>query len=234
MITLYIKTHRITGLKYFGKTTCDDPYRYTGGGKVWRRHLMKHGFDYDTEIYLQSEDQDYVTQEALRFSRAYDIVNSPLWANLQEENGIDGYPLGISFSEKHRENIGKSNKGKVRSQEARSKMSKAKKGKIPSQEHRDKISGRLKGRTFSQKHLERLSVSQKGKVMSEEARIKNGKSERIWLITYPNGEEQIISNLRKFCEDNNLDKTMYDVVYGKLKQHKGYAVKKMEKLDDNR
>ena len=58
MITLYIKTHRVTGLRYFGKTTCDDPITYQGGGKVWRRHIMKHGYDCDTEIYLQSEDQD--------------------------------------------------------------------------------------------------------------------------------------------------------------------------------
>ena len=83
MITLYIKTHRQTGLKYFGKTTEDDPITYKGSGKHWLRHLIKYGYECDTEIYLQSEDQEYVTQEALRFSRVYDIVNSDLWAKSQ-------------------------------------------------------------------------------------------------------------------------------------------------------
>ena len=111
MITLYIKTHRKTGLKYFGKTMRDDPISYKGSGKYWLRHLMKHGFDFDTEIYLQSEDIDYVIQEALRFSRAYDIVNSPLWANLVEENGLDGQPKGILFTDEWREKLSKKRKG---------------------------------------------------------------------------------------------------------------------------
>ena len=70
MITLYIKTHRKTGLKYFGKTTADDPFTYQGSGKRWRRHLMKHGYDCDTEIYFQSESEEEILREALRFSKS--------------------------------------------------------------------------------------------------------------------------------------------------------------------
>jgi hypothetical protein len=36
--TLYVKTHNITGLKYFGKTT-NDPFKYKGSGKYWLDHL---------------------------------------------------------------------------------------------------------------------------------------------------------------------------------------------------
>ena len=117
MITLYIKTHRLTGKKYFGKTTNKNPISYPGSGIHWRRHLIKYGYDFDTEIYLQSEDQKYITQEALRFSRAYDIVNSDLWLNLIEENGLDGGLKGIFLSEEHREKLAKAKRGKPQSKE---------------------------------------------------------------------------------------------------------------------
>lgn len=38
-ITLYIKIHNVTGLKYFGKTTKNNPEKYTGSGKHWKRHI---------------------------------------------------------------------------------------------------------------------------------------------------------------------------------------------------
>ena len=44
---LYIKTHNITGLKYFGKTT-GDPYTYFGSGTKWLNHLNVYGKDVTT------------------------------------------------------------------------------------------------------------------------------------------------------------------------------------------
>jgi len=40
LLTLYKKTHRKTGLKYLGYTS-QDPFRYIGSGKYWRRHFKK-------------------------------------------------------------------------------------------------------------------------------------------------------------------------------------------------
>lgn len=45
---LYIKQHNVTKLKYFGKTTNGDPYKYKGSGIYWTRHLNKHGNDVTT------------------------------------------------------------------------------------------------------------------------------------------------------------------------------------------
>ena len=141
MITLYIKTHRVTGLKYFGKTIKDDPIAYKGSGKYWRRHLMKHGYDCDTEIYFQTENEKEAIFEALRFSRAYDIVNSDLWANLIEENGLDGAPGGYP-----RHDISKGKKGKNRppfSDEWKENLSKARKGLPLNKKHCQRISEAL-------------------------------------------------------------------------------------------
>ena len=90
MITLYVKTHRQTGLKYFGKTTCDDPYRYNGSGTYWKLHIKKHGYDVETEIVGAFENIHEAVEFALRFSKENNIVESEKWANLQEENGLDG------------------------------------------------------------------------------------------------------------------------------------------------
>lgn len=93
-ITLYVKTHNTTGLKYFGKTTRKDPGKYYGSGKYWLRHLRKHGKDISTEIIGIYSDPQLCEEAALAFSRENDIVNSPDWANLIEENGMDGAPKG--------------------------------------------------------------------------------------------------------------------------------------------
>jgi len=93
-IYLYIKTHNDTGLKYFGKTTKKDPHKYTGSGKYWKRHLKKHGSNYSTEIVATFEDESSCQEFALNFSKKHNIVDSDEWANLQEENGLDGAPKG--------------------------------------------------------------------------------------------------------------------------------------------
>ena len=41
-IYLYVKQHSVTGLKYFGRTECKNPFRYKGSGSYWKKHLKKH------------------------------------------------------------------------------------------------------------------------------------------------------------------------------------------------
>jgi hypothetical protein len=90
MITLYIKTHNVTGLKYFGKTGSADPYKYHGSGKYWKRHIAVHGYDVTTEIIGQFEDLQECSRIALKFSEDHQIATSDLWANFKAENGLDG------------------------------------------------------------------------------------------------------------------------------------------------
>ena len=177
MITLYIKTHRITGLKYFGKTEKDDPISYWGSGIRWRRHLMKHGYDCDTEIYLQSENREYIIQEALRFSRAYDIVNSDLWANIREENGVDGQVKGIVFSDEWCEKISKANKGRKRPD-----VIKRQKGNSLSEEHRNKIGNGNKGRSVSLETREKIRKEIQVKCFLKSNEIKYLKPAKILFV----------------------------------------------------
>jgi len=112
MIYLYVKTHNKTGLKYFGKTTRKDPFKYKGSGVYWKKHLKKHGNDFTTEILGLFDNEILCSSFAIEFSIKNNIANSEEWANLKEENGLDGSPKGIKFCEEHKEKIRQSRYGK--------------------------------------------------------------------------------------------------------------------------
>lgn len=102
---LYIKQHRITGMKYFGKTT-KDPYTYNGSGKLWIRHIKKHGKENIETIWISEPYYDTsIIETAIEFSIENNIVESKEWANLQYENGMDGWTPGTKLSEEHKRKI---------------------------------------------------------------------------------------------------------------------------------
>lgn len=87
---LYIKQHSITGLKYFGKTTKNNPHKYNGSGKYWTKHLKKHGKQVNTLWVKLFTDINQLVSTALTLSDLYDITESDYWANFKPENGLDG------------------------------------------------------------------------------------------------------------------------------------------------
>ena len=107
---LYIKQHKLTGLKYFGKTT-KNPYRYNGSGKYWVRHLKVHGNEVDTIWTQLFEDRLELMSYALTFSVENNIVESKEWANFIPENGLDGGVHGHSVSSETRNKISEALKG---------------------------------------------------------------------------------------------------------------------------
>lgn len=87
---LYIKKCSHCGLKYFGKTVNQDIEKYPGSGTRWNNHLNKHN---TTSIHLWNSDWYYdtaISRFALKFSRLNKIVKSSVWANLREEDGLEG------------------------------------------------------------------------------------------------------------------------------------------------
>lgn len=87
---LYIKKCSHCDLKYFGKTKSKDIDSYPGSGTYWSAHLAKHDAK---PIHLWNSDWYYdksITRFALKFSRINKIVGSNSWANLREEDGLEG------------------------------------------------------------------------------------------------------------------------------------------------
>jgi hypothetical protein len=89
MLTLYLKEHNKTGLKYLGKTV-KDAHTYSGSGIRWKAHLKKHGKDISTTILFQCEDKKEFKKVALEYSHKWNIVESHWFANLMNEEGQGG------------------------------------------------------------------------------------------------------------------------------------------------
>ena len=92
---LLVMTHNVTGLKYFCKTSQLDKLQYyKGSGIYWKRHRKIHGSDIYVGVLGLYYDKERCTEAALKFSKENNIVESDEWANLIEENGLDGQGLG--------------------------------------------------------------------------------------------------------------------------------------------
>ena len=89
MIYLYLKTHRVTGLKYLGKTV-RDPYTYKGSGLLWKRHLQKYGNDVSTVVLFESSDLQQIREKGQYYSDLWNIVNDKTFANMRPETGDGG------------------------------------------------------------------------------------------------------------------------------------------------
>jgi hypothetical protein len=188
---LYVKTHNITGLKYFGKTT-GDPFKYRGSGIYWLRHLKEHGYDVRTDVIGYYTLQEECMSTATQFSKDNDIVhavnenNKKIWANQIIENGIDGGATGRtiynSHSEESKEKMSVSRKGSIpwnkgktgvtpgnktpRSDENKQRLREANLGKKQSQETIDKRIEKLKGHIVTEETRLKISAGHKGKKLS--------------------------------------------------------------------
>ena len=116
--TLYIKTHRLTGLKYLGQTR-QDPHKYSESGIDWSKHLIEHGEDVDTYILFQSTDITERNYWGRYYSNYYKIVSAmddfgnKIWANrIPETGGGPGGIKGRSRGEKFKKKMLIQNKGK--------------------------------------------------------------------------------------------------------------------------
>jgi hypothetical protein len=90
--TLYVKTHRKTGLKYLGQTS-RDPFEYPGSGTDWVPHIKEFGNNVHTEIIVQTLDRQERNDWGRHYSRLWNIVSgaddygNKIWANKMPETG---------------------------------------------------------------------------------------------------------------------------------------------------
>ena len=134
-IYLYVKTHRVTGLKYLGMTTKNNPHEYQGSGVYWKRHIKVHGYDVDTSVLLATESKEEFVNTAKFFSDLWKVTESAEWANLMPETGVGGSLKGRKlkkFSTETRTKMSQNNvgfKGKSHTESTKLKVSNSLKGK---------------------------------------------------------------------------------------------------------
>lgn len=167
---LYIKRHKVTGLKYFGKTT-GSVDSYSGSGIHWKRHLAKHGDDIETIWSQLFTEKDELVAYALEFSRTNNIVESDEWANLINENGLDGAPAGHDghkFTDDERARISETSTLRWADEDYKAKLSQTHKDRwADNPELKERQSKRLKEEFWTDERKAEHSQKLKAKVTDE-------------------------------------------------------------------
>jgi len=120
---------------------------------------------------------------------------------------------------------------------SRKKMSNSHSGKVLSQEHRDKIGLAHRGRKNSPEVIAKMKKAHTGKKLSEDHRARISTSEnrkQVYLVIDSEGSEEIVKNLKAFCNRTNLNYTHMCRLANNdphRKQHKGYTCKKIMRKD---
>jgi len=144
----------------------------------------------------------------------------------QSKLGDKNPMFGRKRSEQHNKRLSASLKGKKHSDETKEKIRQSKLGdKNP-----------MFGKKLTEKQKQILSDANRNRVIpeSEKERRSNSACKYSYTITTPDNDIIITNNLKKFCRDNNLNHgTMYMVVNGKRKHHKGYKCIRNSNSQDN-
>ena len=180
---LYIKQHKVTGLKYFGKTT-NDPLRYCGSGAVWKNHINYHGREHVETIWYQLfNDIDECRNYALKFSEDNNIVESKDWANLIVEDGLwlkpetrkkmseaklgkPGHRKGAKHSDEAKEKNRQAHLGRKHSEESKRLISQNSRHD-QSEETKEKIRNTLTGTKHSEDRINKMRASKLGKTYTK-------------------------------------------------------------------
>lgn len=125
--SLYIKTHKKTGLKYFGYTK-QNPHMYPGSGTDWKNHLKKHGYQVHTEVLLQTTDKSEMIKWGTFYSTKWNIVSAQddfgnkVWANKIPETGSGaGRKMGTVMRDESKELIRVKAIGRIQTEETKKK-----------------------------------------------------------------------------------------------------------------
>ena len=180
-IYLYVKTHKVTGLKYLGKTI-QDPLQYKGSGKYWKWHIKKHGYNVDTEILLETTSKQELIHAGLYYSKLWNVVDSKEWANLKPEAG-DGGGMPEASRKQFAEKM-KGHPGWLKSQpeSARQLISKAQK-QLLSALTPEELTARMKKScchpdSYTPERSKKISSALTGLVRSVESKNKQSKSRK--------------------------------------------------------
>jgi hypothetical protein len=203
---LYIKKCSHCDLKYFGKTITEDIEKYPGSGKRWINHIKKHNAK---SIHIWNSDWYYdasITDVARKFCKDNHIVESSLWANLIEENGIDG----ANREKRSSESIAKQTKtvndpiwketvGKESHRKRLITIGKPEWKETVGKKGYDSASKKTSGKArpwISDLQKERHEKIRTGKIL-------NPNSKR-WEVTDPEGNVFIVDNLPLFCNEHKI------------------------------
>jgi hypothetical protein len=244
MYYLYVKTHKLTGIKYLGQTS-RDPYWYKGSGKRWINILKKYGGDVDTEVIFESDNKDDIRDKGIYYSNLWNVVEDDNWANIVNEEGTGG---NTSDSPNYKEAIKYRDLSKLKTKEHRKKVSEstkkawAKKLNSPDfdlEAYKKMCAERTRAmwaqRGFTDEDRKKRADTWLSYIKEHpEVTTKISKTtKKNWLeksklyeVTFPDGHKEQVKCFRGWCKDNNLPYTkLYNTIRYNKPSKDGWMVK---------
>ena len=70
------------------------------------------------------------------------------------------------------------------------------------------------------------SHSEESKKKMSESHINNTNAAKTWFVTHPDGHEEKITNMQKFCREHGLSSSnLHKTARGVMKKHQGYSLR---------
>ena len=225
--TIYKTTQPSSGRYYIGRHNTEDLQDdYMGSGR-WVSSI-KDKSTLTKEILLLCETEEELIETETIMIR--EVIDDPLNMNWND-SGV-GWSSSTNPSKTNKWMLGDGNP--MRRDEVREKVSQSLKegyenGRVHPQlnvprteEQKEKQSEKMKGVVPWNKGVSGYKTQPQTEHQKQRVRETNQKQ---WLITFPDGHQEVITNLRQFSLDNGLDQgNMVHVANGRQKQHKGFKV----------
>lgn len=229
---IYLITNQTNQKCYIGQTIQKPSLR-------WRHHKANKKFsslyndirlfgseNFTFEVILEAENQDELNKLEIVAIQHFQSTNSEKGYNIELGGNGKGKTSHVTKQKLSEMFTGSKNPfyGKKHTQESLDKMSKANIGRISSN----------KGKALSSETKEKLRISKigipnlklRGRKFSDSTKEKfaNNKA-KYYIVTFPDGHEETIFNLTKFCRENSLAQgSMYYAMKHK-NPHKGFIIK---------
>ena len=218
---IYIVEHIDTGKKYIGFTSSEanytkrmSNYRRASENRHIHHAIRKYGWNAFMMYQIYgSKDVEHAKEMEKFFISYYDTFHNGYNTTLGGE-GVSG----IKFSDQERKNR------KARMTGSRNPFYGRKHSEETKQILKIKSSNRqspMKGKITPQSVRDKQSISAKNRKLQWQGYN--------YSVVYPDGRREIITNLAKFCQLNNLSKSsMCLLANGKIHTFKGYMCEKLK------
>lgn len=235
---LYKTTHIPSGKYYHGRHSFKSlTNRYLGSGR-WVKSIVDKSTLHKDILQIFETQEELIEAETAIIRENWD---DPLQMNWNDSGVGWSSATNPSKSAAWKEKFSGQNNPACRS-EVKQKISETikkqyengrvatSKGKPVSEEQKEKQRQKMKGRKLTPEHTEKLRQCRLGQTQTDNQKQKAREAnQKDWLVTFPDGHQEIITNLRQFALEHGLDQgNLMHVVSGRQKQHKGYKVKRYE------
>lgn len=190
--------------------------------KIWNNELKNNPKLFKTIIITRHTTREAATKKELSFQIKLGVVKSSMYVNLAlaRPNGFFG-----------RDVSGKNNPMYNPNKEMRKLLSEKAKGRTMSEKGRLSVAESNRRRRKHPIKEKPIRINEK-LIQSEETRRKNSESscKYIYLITFPNGDQVHITNIKKFAKEYNLNPgSLYSIINGdkKRKTHKKFKAERI-------